>query len=135
MDAASLGSQLQALAGAEYAGYSLQTLALISSGVAALVALSVPRSGGDDDAPGGGAGGGDGRGGTGSVAGGRGDVLPTSWDAAAVEEYYRKRPTLVLQRVLQVAAEAASYGAALAADMATGGWVGVGGGGASTGVG
>ncbi|PSC69658.1 putative aarF domain-containing kinase chloroplastic [Micractinium conductrix] len=120
MDAASLGSQLQALAGAEYAGYSLQTLALISSGVAALVALSVPRSGGDDDAPGGGAGGGDGRGGTGSVAGGRGDVLPTSWDAAAVEEYYRKRPTLVLQRVLQVAAEAASYGAALAADMATG---------------
>lgn len=111
---ADLGSQLAQLASTQYAGYSLQTLALVSAGVAALIALSVPRRRDDDDQAG--SGGGSGGGSRGSA----GDVLPTKWDAAAVDAFYRRRPALVARRVLEVAAEALSYGAALLADMATG---------------
>lgn len=129
---ASLDSQLAQLSTATYAGYSLQSLALISAGVAALVALSVPKQQNDDDL-----GGGSGTGSGGSRLGSSGssslgsmgssmdaaagDALPTTWDSAAVEAYYRRRPTLVARRCLEVATEAVSYGVALLTDMATGG--------------
>lgn len=120
---ATLAAQLSS---GQYAGYSLQTLALISAGVAALIALSVPRQG-DDDLPGGGSGTGGSSGRGGSLAGsslssrdGGGDFLPTSWNAAAVEAYYKRRPALVARRVLEVSTEALSYGAALLADMVAG---------------
>jgi aarF domain-containing kinase len=104
-----------------YAGYSLQTLALVTAGVAALIALSVPR----DDGSGGSGGGGTGTSGSkpmGSASniGGSGNYLPTTWDVAAVSSYYGQRPTLVAQRMLQVTSAAVGYGAALLADMASG---------------
>lgn len=115
-----LSSQLAQLASTQYAGYSLQTLALISAGVAALVALSVPRQRDDDDQAGSG-----GSSSGGGSRGSAGDALPNRWDASAVDAYYRRRPALVARRMLEVATEALSYGAALLADMATGeegGW-------------
>ncbi|KAL4854874.1 Protein ACTIVITY OF BC1 COMPLEX KINASE 3 [Chlorella vulgaris] len=104
-----------------YAGYSLQTLALVTAGVAALIALSVPR----DDGPGGSGGGGTGGSGakpmgSASNIGGSGNYLPTTWDVAAVSSYYGQRPTLVAQRMLQVTSAAVGYGTALLADMASG---------------
>ncbi|KAL4458199.1 hypothetical protein ABPG75_013064 [Micractinium tetrahymenae] len=121
---ADLSSQLSQLGSAQYAGYSLQTLALITAGVAALIALSVPRQRDDDDQAGGSGSSSrssgnvlsSGSGGSGSA----GDALPTRWDAAAVDAYYRRRPALVARRVLEVAAEALGYGTALLADMAAG---------------
>ncbi|KAL4435049.1 hypothetical protein ABPG77_003874 [Micractinium sp. CCAP 211/92] len=110
-----LSSQLAQLASTQYAGYSLQTLALISAGVAALVALSVPRQRDDDDQAGSG-----GSSSSGGSRGSAGDALPNRWDASAVDAYYRRRPALVARRMLEVATEALSYGAALLADMATG---------------
>jgi aarF domain-containing kinase len=113
-----LSSRLGQLSSGTYAGYSLQTLAWVAAGVAALIALSVPR----DSGPPGGTGGGDSGSGTGSNGGapGRADTLPSSWDAPAVSRYFSTRPVLVARRLLQVAAEALSFGAALAVDMATG---------------
>ncbi len=122
--ASQLPGEMSSLAAAQFGGYSLQTLAAVTSGVAALVALSVPRSDDEDGPPGSGGSGGSG-GGTGpssraSSSGGP-DVLPSSWDAEAVAAYYRRRPVEVARRVAQVASEAAAYGAALLADMAAGG--------------
>ncbi|KAI7839911.1 hypothetical protein COHA_006391 [Chlorella ohadii] len=121
--ASQLPGEMSSLAAAQFGGYSLQTLAAVTSGVAALVALSVPRSDDEDGPPGSGGSGGSG-GGTGpssraSSSGGP-DVLPSSWDAEAVAAYYRRRPVEVARRVAQVASEAAAYGAALLADMAAG---------------
>ena len=121
--ALSAAPTLPDLSSGEWAGYSLQQLGAVASGVAALVALSVPRGGSDDDdQPGssGGSGGGGGRT-AGSSSGGSGsDVLPARWDPEAVAAYYRRRPVLVARRVAEVAAEAAGWGAALLGDRAAG---------------
>lgn len=118
-----LGSQLAQLGSTTHAGYRLQTLAMVAAGVAALVALSVPRD--DGNQPGSGSGGSGGKPGSSrasstSSSSDGGDVLPSTWDAEAVGRYYRQRPALVARRVVQVASEACSYGAALLADMAAG---------------
>ncbi|EFN54445.1 hypothetical protein CHLNCDRAFT_24990, partial [Chlorella variabilis] len=96
---------------------------MVAAGVAALVALSVPRD--DGNQPGSGSGGSGGKPGSSrasstSSSSDGGDVLPSTWDAEAVGRYYRQRPALVARRVVQVASEACSYGAALLADMAAG---------------
>ena len=119
--ASQLPGQLGDLATAQFGGYSLQTLAAVTAGVAALVALSVPRSDNDDGPPSSGGSGGIGGGSGRAGGGGRPDVLPSSWDAEAVAAYYRRRPVEVARRVAEVASQAAAYGAALLADMAAGG--------------
>lgn len=120
--ASQLPGQLGDLATAQFGGYSLQTLAGVTAGVAALVALSVPRSDDNDGPPSSGGSGGSSGGGSGRAGGGgRPDVLPSSWDAEAVAAYYRRRPVEVARRVAAVASEAAAYGAALLSDMAAGG--------------
>lgn len=119
---AGLAAQLPALAGAQWAGYSLQQLAGVAAGVALLVGLSVPGRD-DDDAPGGSGGAGGGRSSSSSRSrsgGASGDALPTRWDPEAVAAYYRRRPVLVARRVAEVAAEALAYGSALLADIAAG---------------
>lgn len=117
-----LPGQVGDLADAQFGGYSLQTLAAVTAGVAALVTLSIPRSTDDEGGPpgSGGSGSGGGRAGTSSSSGSP-DVLPSSWDAEAVAAYYKRRPVEVARRVTQVASEALAYGAALLADMAAGG--------------
>ncbi|PRW59939.1 eyespot assembly ABC1 kinase family [Chlorella sorokiniana] len=118
--ASQMPGQLGDVAAVQFGGYSLQTLATVTAGVAALVALSVPRSD-DDSGPPGSSSGGSGGGTSGRAGGsGRPDVLPSSWDGEAVAAYYRRRPVEVARRVAEVASEAAAYGAALLADMAAG---------------
>ena len=116
-------TSLYDLGAAEFGGYSLQSLAALTAGVAALVALSVPRSDGDDGPPGSSSGSGGGGGGSSRAGSGGGgpDMLPSSWDPEVVAAYYERRPVEVARRVAEVASEAAAYGAALLADMAAGG--------------
>ena len=104
-----------------YAGYSLPTLAAVAAGVAALIALAVPRDdGGGDGGGGGGSGGGGGWAGGASGGVDGSDVLPSRWDADAVSRYYSQRPVLVARRVLRVGLAACGWGIGVLSDMATG---------------
>ena len=116
LEAASVGDLLAT----QYSGYSLQTLALVTSGVAALVALSVPGSD-DEDGSGGGGAMSTGRRGTGSNGISLGsDFLPSSWDPDAVAAYYSRRPVQSVRRVLEVTVLALSWGGAFLSDLGTG---------------
>lgn len=99
---AHLQQMLEQLPESGMGGYDLPTICFIAAGAVAATAASVPAEGavvgGEDDIR---------------------DVLTHDYDADVVAAYFKRRPVLVAQRSLQLAAEMAKFGLALLMDLWT----------------